>query len=70
MKISVNSGEYTITIDTENLPNYIENLSFNIKNCYFAGFNNEYLFCCAYTDIITCKREDPNFNLINSFIQY
>ena len=58
---------YSSSVETFSLNSYYEYLSFQIDNCYFTGFYEEYLFCCGRADRILCYRYDKNFNEINNF---
>ena len=57
---------YSLISNTE-LNRYYESLSFNMDNCYFTGFYQEYLFCCGEKNKITCRRFTKEFNLIYNF---
>ena len=54
-------------IDYRELDSYSIELLKNADNCYFTGFNSEYLLCCGEENGITCERRDINFNYINQF---
>ena len=61
------SIQYHSSINNIELNEYYESLSFNMDNCYFTGFYQEYLFCCGEINKITCHRFTKEFNLINTF---
>ena len=56
-----------INIENDYYYNYINNFSFNIGNCYFISFLSEYLLCCTNINVISCKRLNNKYILINSF---
>ena len=56
-----------INIENDYYYNYINNFSFNIGNCYFISFLSEYLLCCNNINVISCKRLNNKYILINSF---